>query len=154
MVSRFSADEITAKLEEFDFLMAKQDKKVSKSPPGYLITSIHDRYAVPQGFLPKAELEHRAEAKWQREEDAAALRRHQREQKAAEQVKRDAINAYRGSLTPDQLAEHEAAAIDHASEEMRMSYQENHDRTFRRMMLRNLLDGYIGHLLQQAAESA
>ena len=38
------------KLEVFDWLTEKKDKRVAKSPAGYLVKSISEDYAAPKGF--------------------------------------------------------------------------------------------------------
>ena len=44
------ANSITTKLEVFDWLHARNDKRIQKNPAGYLVESIRQNYAVPKGF--------------------------------------------------------------------------------------------------------
>ena len=53
----------------YDWLVARKDKKVGKNPAGYLVASIRDRYAPPEGFAPPDEADRLAEAERQAAED-------------------------------------------------------------------------------------
>lgn len=109
LVQKHSAETIAAKIDVFDWMMEKQDKRVAKSPAGYLVKSISDDYAEPRGFVPKAERQQRQEARQAKERKAAEDRRRQQEQDAREKAERLAIEAYWDSLTPEQQAEIDAA---------------------------------------------
>ena len=98
------------KIEVFDWLVESLDKRVAKSPAGYLVKSITDDYALPKGFVPKAERQRREEARQAKEREAAAERRRKHEEEARERAEKKAINAYWESLTPEQQAELDAAA--------------------------------------------
>ena len=56
------AEIIQAKMEVFDWLREKKDKRVAKSPAGYLVKSINDDYAAPKGFRPRPNASGSAEA--------------------------------------------------------------------------------------------
>ena len=58
LVRQHPAERIQAKIDVFDWLTEKQDKRIAKSPAGYLVKSIADDYAAPKGFS----LESRARA--------------------------------------------------------------------------------------------
>jgi hypothetical protein len=53
-----------------DWLIVKNDKRVSKNPAGYLAKSIRDDYATPQGFESKATLEAKRQAEEKAEREA------------------------------------------------------------------------------------
>ncbi len=132
----------------FDWLVEKQDKRVAKSPEGYLVKSIADDYKTPKGFISRAERQQREEAKLAKDRQEAETRRLEREQDAAQKKVRQAINAYRKSLTPEQLDELKAEALAAATAESRESYQATTHREFKRIMLDAIIDGHIGTLLQ------
>ena len=88
----------------FDWLIEKQDKRVAKSPAGYLVKSIEDDYAAPQGLLSKAERQKRDEARQAREQQATDARRQKREQEAREKAEDKAIADYWQSLTHEEQA--------------------------------------------------
>ncbi len=62
MVRYHAAVLIQAKIDVFDWLTEKQDKRIAKNPAGYLVTSIEKEYAAPPGFVPKAERQRLEEA--------------------------------------------------------------------------------------------
>ena len=77
LVQKHPAETIQAKLDVFDWLMEKHDKRVAKSPAGYLVKSITDDYAPPKGFVPKAERRRQEDARQAKEQQAAEDRRRQ-----------------------------------------------------------------------------
>jgi hypothetical protein len=111
LVKRHPAEAIAAKIEEFDFLVGKRDRKVSRSPAGYLVKSIDDNYAPPKGFVSAAERQEQAQARQSRERQAAEDRRRKQQRDAAEKAETKAIADYWESLTPERRAELDAASI-------------------------------------------
>lgn len=55
LVSAFSLDWLRTRIDILDWLVEIQDKRVAKNPSGWLVQSIQENYAVPKGYLPKAE---------------------------------------------------------------------------------------------------
>lgn len=55
MVQAHAPDLIQKKLEVFDWLIDKRDRRVSQNPAGYLRTSIEKDYAIPSNFTPREE---------------------------------------------------------------------------------------------------
>ena len=51
---------VAAKIEVFDWLAGRKDKRIQRNPAGYLVESIRQDYAPPKGFEPKAVREARA----------------------------------------------------------------------------------------------
>lgn len=101
------------KIEVFDWLVERQDKKVSKNPGGYLAESILKNYSTPKGFEPKTKRDERQ--KWNQTQ-AEARQKAEAERERKETEKRDAerapVLAYLASLTTEERAalEHEALA--------------------------------------------
>jgi hypothetical protein len=118
LARRHPAETIAAKVDVFDWLTEKQDKRIAKSPAGYLVKSLTDDYAPPQGFVSKAERRRQEEARQAKERQAAEARRRRKEEEARECAERKAIAAYWESLTPEQQAELDAAANANADPEM------------------------------------
>lgn len=83
VVSRFSPDQIRAQLEVFDWLMADKDPKVSRNPPGFLVSAIRGEYMPPKGFVSRAELDRRTAAAAERKKKQEERRRLQEEREAA-----------------------------------------------------------------------
>lgn len=114
---QYPAERIAEKLEQFDFLNARNDPKVSKSPSGYLVKSIRDDYAAPKGFVAKAELERREAARKAEEGRLAAARRAEDAAAARERAERAAIDGHWDALSREQQAELDAAALANADPE-------------------------------------
>lgn len=75
----FPPDQIKAQLEVFDWLMAGQDPKVSRNPPGFLVSAIKGDYAPPREFLSYQEQMRRKQT----------AREHWRRLRARQQAKAD-----------------------------------------------------------------
>ena len=117
------ADGIEAKIEVFDWLVEKQDKRIAKSPAGYLVKSINDDYATPKGFVSKAERRRREEARQAKQRAEAEQRRRKQEEESREETERQAIAAYWASLSPEQQAALEATVLAEADEASRQTYE-------------------------------
>jgi len=101
LVEKHARERIAAKLETFDWLIQKKDKRVQKNPAGYLVKSIEDDYAPPKGFESKAERAKRLQAEVEQERRAEEARRSaESEGRAREEAQQARIAAYWASLTP------------------------------------------------------
>ena len=69
LAEAYPEGEVRARVEAFDWLVARADKRVAKNPAGYLVASIRDRYATPDGFSPPDEADRLAEAERRAAED-------------------------------------------------------------------------------------
>ena len=145
LVQQHPADIIQAKLEVFDWLAEKQDKRVAKSPAGYLVKSIEDDYAAPKGFVSKAERQRQQEAKQVKERTAAEERRRKQQEDAQEQAKQKRDAAYWESLTPEQQAELDDASIAQADP----ATLETEKGPFKATMQRLRRNAYIRQLLDE-----
>ena len=119
----FGAEVIVAKLEVFDWMTAKQDKRVAQSPAGYLVKSIEDDYAAPKGYVSPAERQRREEARQAKERETAKAQRLQQQKTARENAEHEAIKAYWASLSPEQQAGLEATVLAEADEVSRQTYE-------------------------------
>jgi Replication initiator protein A len=128
LVAEVPAERITAKLEVFDWLMGKNDKRLSQNPAGYLVASIRGDYAAPKDFQPKAERDRRrqaAEEKQRRKgEERAASRRKEEQEAATRKAERSHIDAYLNSLTPQERKALEEQAVANADDKMREAARE------------------------------
>lgn len=86
-VRQFTGERIQAQLEVFDYLVAQKDAKVSRNPPGFLLSAIRGEYAPPKDFL-----DHAAQERHQREAEQRRAResRHREQQQAAVRAKEEA----------------------------------------------------------------
>jgi Replication initiator protein A len=110
LVGRHPAEAIGAKIDVFDWMTGKQDRRLARSPAGYLVKSITDDYVPPKGYVSRAERQAREEARQVRERQAAEDRRRERVEADREKAERQAIDAYWSALTAEQQAELDAAA--------------------------------------------
>src|SRR6185437_13424373 len=93
-------ERIEAKLEVFDWLSEKKDKRVSKNPGGYLAESIRKGYVPPKGFESKAEQERKRAAEAERRRKVEeGKKRAEAEQLARDQAEQKRIADYLDSLT-------------------------------------------------------
>ena len=115
LVAQFPAEQITTRIDVLDWMIENKDKRVSKSPAGYLVKSIKTKYASPAGYLPKAEREKQQRAsedrKRRQQEAEQAHRRQEEEQRAARQAERTHIERYLATLTAEERKALEERAI-------------------------------------------
>jgi hypothetical protein len=137
----------------FDWLMEKQDKRVARSPAGYLVKSITNDYATPKGFESKAARQARAEAKRQADQEAVEGRRRQREQEARDRAIREEVDAYIKGLTPAEREALEAEALARAAPEARQGY-EGAPARYRAVLLLGLLREHVARELGREADPA
>jgi hypothetical protein len=141
LVQQHPAERIDQKIELLDWLVEKQDKRIGKNPAGYLCDAIRKDYAVPKGFLSKAERQKREEAKQARERQAAEEHRQKQVDVSSQQDRRREEDAYWMKLTSQEQAELDAKALAEASETSRQSYLS--------MKRQGLGDGYLAMLRRQ-----
>lgn len=151
IVQRHPAASVEAKIEVFDWLLEKQDKRVAKNPAGFLVKSIEDDYAAPKGFIPKAERLRFEEDSRANERKTAEDRRRQRQQEARDQAERQAVNDYIKQLDPASRAEFEGKALAHAGPESRQAYENPDMARFRDTLMLGMLREYVARKL--AAEN-
>ncbi|MHB1785277.1 MAG: replication initiator protein A [Acidimicrobiales bacterium] len=123
LVAGHAAERIRVKLEVFDWMLATKDKRVTKSPAGYLVKSIEEDYAAPKGFETKADREKREAAKQEQERREAEAKRQQKAEEARERAIRAKVTKYWSSLSVAEQKKLEAEALDQA-EESAKSYRE------------------------------
>ncbi|MEW4571266.1 replication initiator protein A [Tautonia sp. JC769] len=85
LVERHPPELIRAKVAFFDWMVARDDKRLAKNPAGYLVASIREDYQAPEGYVPPDDAEQlaRAEASVAEEE----RRRREEELKASERLR-------------------------------------------------------------------
>ena len=112
LVGSHPAEHIQERIEIFDWLSGKEDKRVSKNPGGYLADSIRKGYVPPKGFESKTDREKKQadelELKRQAEE---ARRRTEAEERAREEANQLRVSAYLDSLTPEEREAFQAEAL-------------------------------------------
>jgi Replication initiator protein A len=76
LIATYPAERIQAKLDVFDWLVQKEDKRVGKNPAGYLVSSIKGDYQAPPEYRPPAEAERLAGLEFAAAEAEQGRRRH------------------------------------------------------------------------------
>jgi Replication initiator protein A len=143
LVKRHPAEAIEHQLDVFDWMMDKHDKRIAKSPAGYLVKAIATGYKEPAGFVTRAERQSREEAKRQAEEKAAEARRQEQEQQARNQAMRRNINTYLKQLDQAGRIALEAEALAAASPADRESYESHIMAKFRDTLMLGMIRNYL-----------
>ena len=151
LVQRHPAETIQAKIDVFDWLTEKKDKRIEKSPAGYLVKSIVSDYATPKGFVSRAERQQAEQARHARERKAAEERR---QQEAEENHLRDRYRQaddHWSKLPPPEQVELEAKALAAASEAERNTYLSVKGKSFANALLLGIRREYILTLIDGEA---
>jgi hypothetical protein len=101
LAESYPASQIERHVEVFDWLLARKDPRVSKSPAGYLVDSIRRDYVPPKGFESRSRGQERlrSEAARARRADEARQREEAAEQARIE-AEEERVRAYWDTLTP------------------------------------------------------
>lgn len=144
-----AADRIAAKVEVFDWLVERKDRRVSKNPAGYLAESIRKDYALPRGFESEAQRRERAAAlEEQRRKVEDARRKAAEDQRTREDADAARVRAYWDGLSRPGRERLQAEAL--ASPALAFlvkRYRAQKDPEAAARSLRTILDGYILELL-------
>ena len=113
---RFPASHIQTQLEVFDWLMARQDPKVSRNPPGFLVRAIQGGYAPPRDFVSRAECARREQAANERKRRGEARQRQRQAQVADRETEQQtAIAGFWQALSDAEKARKEGEAMAEAT---------------------------------------
>lgn len=139
------ADRVQEKVEVFDWLAGRKDKRVSKNPAGYLAESIRKDYALPRGYESEAQRRRRAaELEEQRRKVEEAKRLVARESRAREDADQARIKAYWDALSD---ADREALKADALASPnlafLAKRYRGQKDPEAAARTLKTILDGHI-----------
>jgi Replication initiator protein A len=152
LIEHYPAEHIRARLEAFDWLSSKKDKKVSKNPPGYLVKSIQDGYVDPKGFESEADRAKRTQAETvQRQKAEESKRRREAEETARLEAEEGAIRSYWESLSPAQQESLKAEALTETNSFFFKKYRETEgkDPSAAARYLKLIIDGHIGAILKK-----
>lgn len=112
LVSAFSESHVRVKVEAFDWLLSRGDRRVSKNPAGYLTESIRKDYAPPKGFEPLADRQAREATNNRSQRLLETVRLEAESTQAARQAAEEtAVRAFRASLTAENLERLEDEAL-------------------------------------------
>jgi hypothetical protein len=119
-------ERIRQKLEVFDWLLSKKDKRIARSPSGYLVKSIQDDYAPPAGFKSRADRERQAEAEARaRRQAEEAKRKAAQEEKAREEAEGKRIKDFWEGLSAQDRERVRAEALTQAPSFLVSQYLRN-----------------------------
>lgn len=124
LVASHAPERIRVKLEVFDWMLATKDKRVTRSPAGFLVKSIEDDYAAPRDFEIGADRAEREAARRDQERRESEARNRQRAEQARERAIHARVTKYWNSLTVAGQKELDAEALDQAEESLARSYRE------------------------------
>jgi len=149
LVEGHPAQRIGAKLEAFDWLRGRKDRRLGRNPAGYLVQSIREDYAAPEGFEPKADRARRPDAEDGRGRTRAEAGRHDAAQeRACEEALQARIATYWDSLGPAdrEALQQRALAQPHPLRDLYRRHRGQGTPAERRY-LKLLLDAHIVELL-------
>jgi hypothetical protein len=111
-VRKYPAEEIRTQVEALDWLVARKDSRVSRNPPGFLLSAIQGGYATPPGFIGSAEQERREQERRARLEITAKqqIRREERERRH-EEMQQQAVDQFLERLPSDERLQLENEAV-------------------------------------------
>jgi hypothetical protein len=153
LVAEYPEADIRARIEVFDWLVAKKDRRVSQSPGGWLSDSIRKEYDAPKGFETKADREMRQEAeeaKRRKEQDDARQKRAEQVREA--EIERRITERWE-AMTPDKQASLEAEALAESDEETRQQYEGTEFAPGRRLLMTAIRRGHLRRLIEGEAPS-
>jgi Replication initiator protein A len=149
LVRQYPADAIEAKIEVFDWLAEKRDKRVSKNPGGYLAESIRKGYVPPKGFESKMAREKKQADERERKRRAEET---QRRAEAEERVRAEAeqlrVDAYLASLTPEERDALQAEALAKANPFFARQYRRSQgDAKSEARYLKLIVEAHVSEIL-------
>ena len=116
IIGQYPAQQIQAQLEVFDWMNERQDKKLSRNPPGFLVSAIKGNYASPRDFVSVTENARRKEVAIARKEQLAARKQARLEKDQKELIEQDrVVEDYLQALSPEDRIRAEMEALTHAT---------------------------------------
>lgn len=151
-VQHFCPEHIRAQLEIFDWLVARKDPRISRNPPGFLVSAITSNYSTPRDF---ASWQEQARRHQRRRERRQQLRTHQEKQQASElateRERQKRWEEFWQSLSETQRRQIEAEALNRASPFQRKLIQRG-GRTGRAAKI-SVLNAYVGGVMRTRPET-
>ena len=111
-VKQFPAERIQAQLEVFDYLVAQKDAKVSRNPPGFLISAIRGKFAPPKSYVDHESARQRKQKCEARQRQAVESRQRQEtDEREQEQAQAETIRQFWDSWSIEERARLEDEAL-------------------------------------------
>ena len=146
LVANHPEDQITAQVEHFDWLKAKQPKSISKNPGGFLADAIRQSYPTPPGFETKAQRAARDEAKREKERQETEARRLKEESRRRDLEVHSKVNAYLTGLTAEEQEQLDTEALEQADPALRAAFDQAMP-VIKRAQLRIIREGHVRRIL-------
>jgi hypothetical protein len=147
LVTAYPEGKIAVQVEHFDWLKAKHPRKVPANPGGFLAEAIRRDYPTPPDFETKAQKAARDEAKRDKERQEAEARRFKEEGRRRDLEAQGQINAYLDGLTAQEQEQLDAAALEAAEPQLRVSYEQAMNATMRRIHQRLIRESHVRRVL-------
>jgi hypothetical protein len=151
-VQNASPEHIRAQLEVFDWLIARRDPRVSRNPPGFLVSAIKSHYSTPRDFTSWQEQARRYQ---QGRERRRRLQAHRQEKLARERTtelaQEERLQEFWRSLSEAQRQQIEQEALAQAPLFQRKLIARGG--TSGSVAKRNAIDAFLSGLLQTKIET-
>ncbi len=156
LAGQYPADQIGEKVAIFDWLLTRRDRRVGRSPAGFLVDSIRKDYAAPRDFPGASSGTPDPSGPGSGAPAVAPPSPTAAEFEAQESAQRDRIAEYLDRLTPADRERTTQAALAAASSYFRTRYQRLRDENPERAgyYLDLIVDQHVAGLLTDAESSA
>lgn len=151
LVRDYPEDRIRGKVDQVDWLRAKNPKKIA-DVGAYLAEAIRKNYSAPAGFESGADRARREEDQRAQRRREAEDRQRQNAQKARERAEQARVDAYWSGLSPEQQARLDADALARADPETKAGCESGLP-PVRRLCIKLTREAYIRTLLGRKATS-
>lgn len=153
LAQTYPRDRICEKIEIFDWMVERSDRRITKSPSGWLVKAIEDDYALPKGFVRSSERLRQQEARHDRELRAAEESRKRQDTRRRQELARRSIDSYLARLDPEARAALEREVLSRATEEVRQNYENPALAKFRATIMSELLHEYLASRVKKGEPS-
>ena len=114
-VQQYPPERIATQLEVFDWLVQQQDPKISRNPPGFLISAIKGDYTPPRDFVSRAEQVRIEQQAAERNKQRQARQRALAARQHAQEIEREqATRRFWQSLSPEEARQAQTEALTQA----------------------------------------
>jgi Replication initiator protein A len=149
LIRQHAPERIQQKIEIFDWMADRKDKRIEKSPAGWIVKAIEDDYAIPKGFESKEARQAREEAQRERDRRLAGDVQRRREEQKRQAEEAEAVEAYLARLTPSERVSLEAEAFANSPEDVRRNLESPELALLRGSLQRMWVRSYVAEKIKQ-----
>ncbi len=147
-VKKYSAERIQAQLGVFDYLVAQKDAKVSRNPPGFLISAIQGDFVPPKSYADhESARQRRQKGEAQQRQAVESRQRQETDEREQEQAQAETIRQFWDSWSIEERARLEDEALALATPMQRKMLAR--DGTLAEVTRKLLLNNYALQLIRQ-----